>query len=957
MAYEQSGAPAGPEAKREGESTKVPSRFDYDAFISYRRIDGADVALWLRSAMQSYRLPTELGRGRAPLRCFLDSAYVRASEDFWDLNIAPALARSRCLILVATKACLLPGKNGAENWVQRELAAFRASGGRPIYIVRGDGKLMDDVPEGAPELAERVDLRSARSRFARWHDQQKLSDGVLSLVAPLYEIPLAKMPLLRQEEARRAAASRRNRAVLALGVSAGFAGLLLYARHAVANAERERLRAAGANAVELAGQPGRGNEAVDQAVRTYAQAMQVPEVAESVSLGLAAALQVPVSRPLTGHSAQVTVATTSPDGTYGLTGDISGVAILWNLAIGTASSRFVEDRGPIVATHFTSIGGTTRAITVDAQGHVSGWALAGQRVGAAEASCQVAGSEGNDAAHRLFVRCADGSLREWTLDERPMFGESPRYPVDGVEAARYSADGRVLIVGTKDGNTSTWATDGHHRVAEWPTPGVSAVAITRDGSTAVAGTGDGGLYFLGGKSSAVFAVPSAHDGAVRRLEYSPDEAFLFSADDLVVKEWDTRSRKVGWADARHGSTILSMKIAPDGKLVVTSGRDNVFVRDAYADRLVATLSGHAGLCYDAAFTPDGRHVLTVNGDHTARFWTLPAPLGVVDFVGHSDEINSAQFSHDGRRVITGSDDGTAKIWDAASGTMSLTLRHNDQAANGAVFSLDDSRAVTAGQDGSATVYDAADGREVASVQHGAAVNWAALDREGKTVVTAGEDGKTRVWDVDTRKAVELESNRNHPMQFVGYSPAGDRLVTAGDDQRARVWDAESHELIATLQGHEGSVMSALFSKDGGYVVTASLDGTARVWDAWNGRALHVLRVGADGVRVMSAALSPDAREVATASADGRVELWDVTTGAALLVLQAGGKLVQRVEFSPSGDSVVISSNDKGARLYPSTSAGFLSLGCARAQGLPTWPSLREVCEAPRAGTGGLFSYR
>ena len=33
--------------------------------------------------------------------------------------------------------------------------------------------------------------------------------------------------------------------------------------------------------------------------------------------------------------------------------------------------------------------------------------------------------------------------------------------------------------------------------------------------------------------------------------------------------------------------------------------------------------------------------------------------------GHQDNVNSAAFSPDGRRIVTASKDGTARLWDAA----------------------------------------------------------------------------------------------------------------------------------------------------------------------------------------------------------------------------------------------------------------------------------------------------
>ena len=100
--------------------------FAFDAFISYRRSDGSRAAHWLRRALKTYRLPPPLRQGETPpLRIFLDTAYERASEDFYERNIKPALQTSRYLIVVATPDSLKPRADGGPNWVEREIADFR----------------------------------------------------------------------------------------------------------------------------------------------------------------------------------------------------------------------------------------------------------------------------------------------------------------------------------------------------------------------------------------------------------------------------------------------------------------------------------------------------------------------------------------------------------------------------------------------------------------------------------------------------------------------------------------------------------------------------------------------------------------------------------------------------------------------------------------------------------------
>ena len=63
--------------------------------------------------------------------------------------------------------------------------------------------------------------------------------------------------------------------------------------------------------------------------------------------------------------------------------------------------------------------------------------------------------------------------------------------------------------------------------------------------------------------------------------------------------------------------------------------------------------------YSAAFSPDGRHIVSASNDNTRRIWDAETgkPIGA-PLKGHESAVNSAAFSPDGRRIVSASNDKT-----------------------------------------------------------------------------------------------------------------------------------------------------------------------------------------------------------------------------------------------------------------------------------------------------------
>ncbi|MCC7510117.1 MAG: hypothetical protein IT464_12220 [Planctomycetes bacterium] len=409
-----------------------------------------------------------------------------------------------------------------------------------------------------------------------------------------------------------------------------------------------------------------------------------------------------------------------------LVGYSSRTVVRYSLEDGRVLDRLIGVRGNPIRLAF---GPAQCAVVGDSLGNVTTWIF-----GAGDFQLQTAHDmqpfngevlalATSHTGESLVTSANDGFVRTWRWDD----GWQPTGVLHAGSVAMcagWMVNGSVMV-GTLSGQAHLFTTavspetlnlthSRRRRVA------VTATALSPGGRMLAMGNEEGTVEFWCCESGQLLAMQQVATGRIIAMTFNAQGDKVFIADATQgVRLWDPLQDKSTWK-RQMGEDLegLSMAVSPAGDRLVFQHSEALILMDALDGKTIRWSNKDWQFDWSAelvCFSHDGRELLYGSASGAIRIVDMESCTIRTPLTGGptSSLVRCAAYSPDGRWIVTGHLDGQVRVWSNATGRLHAAIHCHRSEVTSVAVGGDPRFAFTTSRDGFRRMLDLERGEEVA----------------------------------------------------------------------------------------------------------------------------------------------------------------------------------------------------------------------------------------------------
>jgi WD40 repeat protein len=579
---------------------------------------------------------------------------------------------------------------------------------------------------------------------------------------------------------------------------------------------------------------------------------------------------------LLGHSDRIYSIAVSPDGKLMATAATDNTVRLWRKnSTGWQPSKVLKHDGWVVDVAISSISPTPHAkggiiASASRDRTVKLWNQAGKLLDTLPHSQPVT-SVAIKPNGQIVTGSEDGTIKIWQQGKaiKTLIGHTA-----AVEAITISPDHKI-ISGSEDGTIKIWQQGKAINTLTGHSSGVRAVAITADGTIIISGSRDKTLKIWNSNGTEI-ATLKGHLAPIYDVAINPLNNQIVSASaDKTLKIWDSNGTEITTLKG-HTNRVWDVAYTPDGDIASASWDKTVRLWQPN-NNLIKILSGHQDVAIAVDYSND--LVASASDDQTVKLWNQAGTL-LKTFRGHTAEVYDVAIHH--QTIASVGADKTLKTWQT-NGKVINTVQAHKAAVWAVDMSPDGQKIATAGDDNLIKIWDI-NGNLLHTLKGHTQKVWdVAIHPQGNQLVSASEDNTVKIWDMNGNLLHTLKGHQD-AIRTVAYSPNGNSIISGGEDRTVRLWNLQG-QTIAILEKHDATVKGVAISPNNQYLASVNDNGKIILWQNKNQTWQQLQTLQGHNNSIWSVAFSPDSRTLATAGEDSKVILWNLNNILQLDTLQ------------------------------------------------------------------------